>query len=108
LASRVLWRGSEPGPEAPIPAGSIAAAAETDCYRFSGADADRARIRVVKTSGTVDPLTEVVRPNGTTVCAATFSDDFTCVLDTGGMHTILVRDNIGTNTGGYTVKVDKV
>jgi hypothetical protein len=92
----------------PALAASIDAAAETDCFRFSGANADQARIRVVKTTGTVDPLTEVIRPDGTTICAATFSDDFTCVLNTGGMHTILIRDANGPNTGGYTVKVDKL
>jgi hypothetical protein len=30
------------------------------------------------------------------------------VLDGGGTHTILIRDNVGTNTGGYTFELDKL
>jgi hypothetical protein len=82
----------------PALAGSITAAAETDCYRF-GSNGDNVRVRVPKTSGSVTPLVEVIRPNGTTVCAATTSSDFMCPLDGNGNHTIVIRDFGGTGTG---------
>jgi hypothetical protein len=87
-------------------AGSIDVAAETDCYRFSASNGDHVRVRVSKTSGTLNPLVEVVRPNGTTLCGPTTSVDFNCTLDANGKHTILVRDAGGTATGGYTARVD--
>jgi hypothetical protein len=88
-------------------AGSIGGPAETDCYRFTGNNHDQARIRLTAGAG-VTPLVEVVRPNGSTVCAPTTSLDFTCTLDVNGNHTILVRDLGGTGTGNYTVRVDKL
>ena len=39
------------------------------CYTFAGANGDQIRARVIPTSGALNPVTEVLRPNGTTVCA---------------------------------------
>jgi hypothetical protein len=63
----------------------------------------------INTAGQVKDSTfagSVVRPNGTTVCAATTSSDFMCQFDGNGNHTIVVRDFGGTGTGGYAVRVN--
>jgi hypothetical protein len=70
---------------------TVGAVAETHCYSLAAASADRIRLWVVLTSGTLNPSTEVVRPNGTTLCAATTLDDFNCTLTTNGTHTITIR-----------------
>src|SRR5262245_28855606 len=75
---------------------------------FPGAVGDQVRVRVVKTNGALEPLTEVKRPNGTTICAFTFSDDFTCALDTAGTHTVHVKDNAGTNTGDFSLTIQRL
>ena len=69
--------------------------ARSRCYTFTGASGDRIRARVIPTSGALNPVTEVLRPDGTTVCANTFADDQTCALDANGTHTVLVREGAG-------------
>ncbi len=54
------------------------------------------RLRSIFVSGTVNPLTEVLRPDGTTACASTFADELTCTADVAGIYTVLVRDGNGT------------
>ena len=85
-------------------------AGELDCLTFSGSNGDAIRVRVVQQSGTINPVTEVFRADGTTVCANTFSDDFVCNLTSNGTHTILVRDGAGNGegTGNYTVRADEL
>ena len=53
------------------------------------------------------PVHEVVRPDGTTVCAATGTVESSCLLDTAGTHRILLTDNSGSNTGDYRVVLEK-
>ncbi len=79
-----------------------------DCLTFTGANGDNIRVKVISQSGAWNPVTEVFRPNGTTVCANTFADQFDCLLDGNGNHTILVRDasSNGEATGTYTVELD--
>jgi hypothetical protein len=89
-------------------AGTIAAASQTDCYSFSGAAGDRIRVRAIVTSGSLFATRELVRPNGTTVCAPNGSSDLTCPLDTTGTHTILIEDSAGTNTGGYAITIQRL
>ena len=83
-------------------------AGELDCLTFSGSNGDAIRVRVVQQTGTINPVTEVFRADGTTVCANTFSDEFICNLTSNGTHTILVRDGTGNGegTGTYTVELD--
>ena len=69
---------------------------ELACYTFTGSSGDRIRERTIQTTGALNPLTEVLRPDGTTVCPATFADDQTCALDTNGKQTLLVYDGVGT------------
>ncbi|MGH2948878.1 MAG: hypothetical protein ACRDPC_21925 [Solirubrobacteraceae bacterium] len=89
-------------------AASLATTGETDCWRLSGAAGDRVRVRVTKSSGALDPKTEVLRPDGTTRCSPTRDDDLSCVLDRTGTHTILVRDSAGTFTGGYRLGLQRL
>jgi hypothetical protein len=86
---------------------SISVAGEVDCYTFAGTVGNQVRVRVIKTSGTLNPLTDLVRPNGTTLCSDPFGGEFTCQLDATGTHKILVRDFGGTGTGGYTIRIRK-
>jgi hypothetical protein len=84
---------------------SLATIAETECWRVSGADGNRVRLRVVGTSGASVPVTEVLDASGDTVCGGI---DATCKLGSFGMHTILVRDQLGTRTGNYRVSIQRL
>ena len=91
----------------PIPA-SVSTPGAMGCHRFTGTSGNVVRVRVTETSGSLLALTDVVRPDGTAQafpCTATTSADFTCTLSQTGTHTIVVRDNAGTNTGGYRVEI---
>ena len=68
-------------------AGSITVAGEVDCYTFAGTVGNTVRVRVIKTSGTFDPLADVVRPNGQACAAATTVDDFNCAVSSAGTVT---------------------
>ncbi len=85
--------------------GTIGVAAEMDCFSFSGIAGDQIRVRLVKTSGTLFPPQEVVRPNGTSICGPTTATDVSCAIDTTGTYTIIVEDSAGTNLGGYTIQI---
>jgi hypothetical protein len=81
--------------------GSIATPGETDCWRLDRDAWDHLRVRLLPTGGAWQPAAEVLRPDGTTRCPLDGSDDFTCVLDRDGVHTILVSDGGGLGTGDY-------
>jgi hypothetical protein len=66
---------------------SIDLAGETDSFTFSGLAGDRIRVRVVKTSGSLSPFREIIRPNGTTLCG-TVVTEMTCLLDSSGVQLI--------------------
>jgi hypothetical protein len=82
-------------------------AGETECLRFTGAAGHRVRLRLVTPAATLSPLAEVLRPDGTTHCAPNGAENQTCVLDTSGTHTILVRD-VAANVGGYSLAVQRL
>jgi hypothetical protein len=79
--------------------------AETDCFRVGATAGDRLRVRVVRTTGSIDPVTEVVRPDGTTLCAPSHADDVSCSPPAAGTYTVLVRDASGTRAGGYAISL---
>src|SRR5207249_1582636 len=93
---------------APPKKGTIGVAGEMDCFTFSGIARDQIRVRLVKTSGTLFPLQEVVRPNGTSICGPTTATDQTCPIDRTGTHTIIVEDSGGTNTGDYSIAMQRL
>jgi hypothetical protein len=85
--------------------GSLTAAAQIDCYTFTGTAGEHVDANVTRTSGTFTTWQEIVRPNGTTLCGPTTAADNTCTLDGAGTYTVIVGDYYATNTGNYTVKV---
>ena len=82
-------------------------AAEIDCRSRAGAVGQSWRIRLVETDGTATLIHEVVRPDGTTVCAPTGAVESSCLLDAAGTHRIIVTDNSGTQTGDYRLVLEK-
>ena len=86
--------------------GQIAAAAEQDCFDFTGAVGDRIRVAVAETSGTLAAAVDVVR-NGTVLCTG-LTLPLDCVLDTSGPQTIVVRDVVGTLVGDYNVSLQRL
>ena len=83
-------------------------AAEMDCLTFTGANLDDIRIRIIKTAGNLQPVTEVVRTDGTTKCTNDSNVDQTCTLDSGGTHRIIVRDAAGPETGTYRIQIQRL
>jgi hypothetical protein len=67
--------------------GTIAKAAEMDCWTRAGSAGDRWRIRLVETSGNLSGMMEVIRPDGTTECPNNGATEITCALDAAGTHT---------------------
>jgi hypothetical protein len=93
--------------------GTITNAGEMDCFTLNGTNLDRVRIRVIRnTSGDpMAPQTEVVRPNGTTVCGPDTAINQNCPqLDVTGTHRIIVRDgsSAGTATGTYRLQIQRL
>ena len=84
---------------------TIAAAGETDCYRVAAVQGDNLRVAVAATSGALQTQTDVIKPNGTTLCTTSTATEQTCNTTDDGVHTILVSDAAGTKTGGYTIYV---
>jgi hypothetical protein len=86
---------------------SITAPGTVTCLTFAGGTHAVLDVRVVKTGGTWSPLSEVYRPDGTTVCSATFAAEFTCNLDAGGTHTLFIRDGSSVGTGTASVVIQR-
>jgi len=85
--------------------GSLTAAAQIDCYTFTGTAGEHVDTNMTRTSGSFTVWQELVRPNGTTICGPTSSADQTCTLDVSGTYTLIVGDYYAISTGTYTVKV---
>jgi uncharacterized repeat protein (TIGR01451 family) len=83
--------------------GMISAPDEQACYSVSGSAGDGVRVGVEGTSGTLIPVQEIRRPDGTVLCSGPSAVE--CTLDASGLHTIVVRDSNGTGTGGYTLSL---
>ena len=88
---------------------SISNAGDVRCFRVHDDAGAKLRVRVVPAIGaTLIPTAEVLRPDGTTRCAATAADDSTCALDTSGNHTILVQDGGQSGTGAFTIALQRL
>ena len=79
-----------------------------DCYTFMGNNGDHVRVRVVGTDGTFVPYTQIIKPNGTTLCGPSTDIEQTCRLTTTGQHRVMIRDQNGTGTGAYTVYIQRL
>src|SRR5262249_46420597 len=89
-------------------AASISAAAEVDCYSFTGAVGDQIRIRVVETSGAWGARQAVPAPNNSSISTRTTATETTCKVLTAGTHQIQVSDNTSTKTGNYSIAVQRL
>ena len=87
--------------------GSISSAGGVGCYRFDGAAGDRVRIRVIATSGSLDPAV-TVHPNGVSPCVGMTADNATCTLTATGRHSIAVADAAGTKTGQFAISIQRL
>jgi len=59
-------------------------------------------------ANTIDPTTEILRPDGTTRCTPSALENRTCFLDTAGLHFVLVRDGAATDTGNYRISFQRL
>ena len=77
--------------------------------RFTGPAGSDVRVQAPTLSGTWEPLTDVLKTDGSTECGSTFADDFVCHLNTGGTHTLIVRDGggLGERTGTYSLRLSE-
>jgi hypothetical protein len=88
---------------------AIATSPEMDCFTYDAATASQAlRVRLVETSGSLSAATEIVRPDGTTICGPNTAIDRTCNLGATGNYRILVRDDNGPDTGNYRIAVQRL
>ena len=94
----------------PVETGQVNLAGALACLTFSGSAGDETSFSATSTGGTWNPITDVVRTDGSTLCGPTFSDVFTCTLTTNGTHTVILRDGAGTGaaTGSYALALDEV
>lgn len=79
--------------------GKLSAGGEVDCYRFTGATADRLRLT---TTGTADTLV-VLAEEGREVCRQWQQP---CSLDATEPHTLLLFASGGTAVGSYTLTAE--
>ncbi|MCP4574601.1 MAG: hypothetical protein GY838_19810 [bacterium] len=88
--------------------GDLSQPAETDAFTFSGADLDRVLARLIESEIDTEPLLRLYGPDGDQV---TGDSDFTLAelplsrLPGSGTYTLLVMDNPGTDTGGYSLHI---
>src|SRR5262249_27224014 len=73
----------------------------------TGAMGDRVRVSGVETSGGWDVGYQVLRPDGTSLCATT-GTLMDCVLDAAGAHTIFVYDRHLSGTGSYNLFLQRL
>ena len=77
---------------------------EIDCYTSWAPEAGNRELRVEATSGMLEPVVEVLKPDGTLRCLRTSPDGwFDCYGDMYEYQRILVYDAGGTNAGNYEI-----
>jgi hypothetical protein len=84
--------------------GTLTAAGDSACHRFTAAAGDRIRINPQSATPGVNPATELLRPDGTPLCGMN-SGPLTCTANVGGTYTLLVRDPL---PGGYGVSIQRL
>jgi hypothetical protein len=89
---------------APSTADTIGATAEMDCFRFTVTAGQTITVHVAETSGTLVATQEVLRLDGTTLCAPTTATDLICTVGAAGTYGVIVAGSGGTGTGGYTFR----
>lgn len=89
-------------------AGSIGAPGVTQCFTFGAAAGDVVRVRVARTSGTLVRSTTIVRPDSSTACGPSGALQIDCSINVTGTWTVTVRDSGGTNTGSFSIAVQRL
>jgi hypothetical protein len=89
--------------------GSIAAAAEIDCYAFSGAPGDQIQIALPVTSASGAPVrtADVFDPNGDVVCTITLVT-LPCTLSATGTFSILVESSSAFSALDYAIALQRL
>jgi hypothetical protein len=85
--------------------GAITVTAQIDKYTFTGTANDVIFIKVVKTSGDLDPQIKLYTPDGK---EASGFGDLDITLEVDGEYVIVINDYSGTNTGDYSLNLQKV
>ncbi len=97
---------------APATLGTISAAAEDDCFTFTGNRGDSIEIRSVVTSGQLALNRLVARADGNFIsCSNPGANRLVCVLTTTGTHTLMLRDLSppgSTHTGDYALEIQRL
>jgi len=110
-----------PMPKAPIPKkpshsdgeliiGTIHPVLEVDRYEFSWNADDKVLVRIVRTSKELSPQFKVYHPDSTIVCSSIKTRlvlvESECSLPVTGTYSVLVSDQLGTQTGDYVLTVN--
>jgi uncharacterized protein YfaP (DUF2135 family) len=89
-------------------AGTIDTASRMKAYTLFGTAGDNLLFYIAATSGTLDPLLRLYRPDGTLLCSSPTPANGTteingCSLPVTGNYTLLVNDYGNTESGDYTL-----
>ncbi len=87
-----------------------------DRFRFRGDAGDLVRIVVRGNTNDLDPRVELLDPEGNPIldescnanCCNPCTLDFELVLESSGLHTILLSDAGTNNAGAYTLQIEKI
>jgi hypothetical protein len=80
----------------------IASTGAIDCFTYSGPTGALATVDPVVVSGTLSPETDIFSPAGVSTCA-TPGELHDCAINSAGMWTTLIWDNLGTGKGTFTI-----
>ena len=65
----------------------------------------RMDVRLTRDGGALDPVVEVLRSDGTRLCAPTTTNQFDCVTDTRGRLHLLVGGTAAGAAGAYEIEL---
>jgi hypothetical protein len=112
-----VQRYNAPGGVVPLELGqpitaAIAAPAESDVFNIDLAINDRLIIRMLASSGNLDPQWYLTNSAGTAVCEkytySTIAYDDACDINESGRYHLFVEDTSDTNTGDYRLLVQRL
>ena len=90
--------------------GTIASPIDVVTYNLNGISGENILVRVVVTSGNLDPEFRLFRPNGNLLCDGRTLGSFverSCIIDANGNHTLLVNAWGGSTTGNFNIYLQR-
>jgi hypothetical protein len=83
---------------------------DIDLYKFCGTAGDIIILQSTWQSGALRPCIELIAPDNTrtAACANNFLNKIETTLNQTGVHSILVTDWFGTNSGEYSVDLERI